>query len=111
MRVRDKQTVRMQIRTHCSSDNLGAYIKTHGFPDSMVHVTNMGPTWVLPAPGGPHVGPMNFAIMVNFDQIIERRSTNFMQSDGHVRRVASPQSVSHFFVTEAQRLQAGLSSG
>ena len=24
--------------------------------------TNMGPTWVLSAPGGPHVGPMNFAI-------------------------------------------------
>ena len=32
------------------------------FPDSKVHVANMGPTWVLPAPGGPHVGPMNFAI-------------------------------------------------
>ena len=30
--------------------------------DSKVHVTNMGPTWVLSAPGGPHVGPMNFAI-------------------------------------------------
>ena len=22
----------------------------------------MGPTWVLSAPDGPHVGPMNFAI-------------------------------------------------
>ena len=31
-------------------------------PDSKVHGTNMGPTWVLPAPGGPHVSPMNFAI-------------------------------------------------
>ena len=34
------------------------------FPDSKVHVTNMGPTWVLSAPGGSHVGPMNFAIRV-----------------------------------------------
>ena len=25
-------------------------------PDSKVHVDNMGPTWVLPAPDGPHVG-------------------------------------------------------
>ena len=25
----------------------------------------MGPTWVLPAPDGPHVGPMNFAIRVH----------------------------------------------
>ena len=27
-----------------------------------VHGANMGPTWVLSAPAGPHVGPMNFAI-------------------------------------------------
>ena len=32
------------------------------FPDSKVHGANMGPTWVLSAPDGPHVGPMNFAI-------------------------------------------------
>ena len=31
-------------------------------PDSKVHGTNMGPTWVLSAPVGPHVGPMNLAI-------------------------------------------------
>ena len=30
--------------------------------DSKVHGTNMGPTWVLSAPDGPHVGPMNLAI-------------------------------------------------
>ena len=28
-------------------------------PDSKVHWANMGPTWVLSAPDGPHVGPMN----------------------------------------------------
>ena len=32
------------------------------FPDSKVHGANMAPTWVLSAPGGHHVGPMNFAI-------------------------------------------------
>ena len=31
-------------------------------PDSKVHGTNMGSTWVLSAPDGPHVGPMNLAI-------------------------------------------------
>ena len=31
-------------------------------PDSMVHGANMGLTWVLSAPDGPHVGPMNLAI-------------------------------------------------
>ena len=31
-------------------------------PDSKVHGANMGPTWDLSAPDGPHVGPMNLAI-------------------------------------------------
>ena len=31
-------------------------------PDSKVHGAHIGPTWVLSAPGGSHVGPMNFAI-------------------------------------------------
>ena len=34
------------------------------FPDCKVHGANMGPTWVLSAPGGSHVGPMNLAIWV-----------------------------------------------
>ena len=32
------------------------------YSDSKVHVANMGPTWVLSAPGGPHFDPMNLAI-------------------------------------------------
>ena len=31
-------------------------------PDSKVHGGNIGPIWVLSAPDGPHVGPMNLAI-------------------------------------------------
>ena len=30
--------------------------------DSNVHGANMGPTWGLSAPDGPHAGPINFAI-------------------------------------------------
>ena len=37
--------------------------KYHGFPDIKVNGANTGPTWVLSAPDGPHVGPMNLAIM------------------------------------------------
>ena len=29
--------------------------------NSKVHGANMGPTWVLSAPDGPHVDPMNLA--------------------------------------------------
>ena len=40
-----------------------AYDITSGvIPDSKVHGANMGRTWVLLAPDGPHVDPMNFAI-------------------------------------------------
>ena len=31
-------------------------------PDSNIHGANMGPIWGRQDPGGPHVGPMNFAI-------------------------------------------------
>ena len=31
-------------------------------PDNKVHEANMGLVWGLQDPGGPHVGPMNFAI-------------------------------------------------
>ena len=31
-------------------------------PDNKVHGANMGPIWGQQDPGGPHVGPMNFAI-------------------------------------------------
>ena len=34
------------------------------YPDSKVHGANMGPIWGRQDPGGPHVGPMNFAICV-----------------------------------------------
>ena len=33
-------------------------ISSYGIdPDSKIHGANMGPTWVLSAPDGPHVGP------------------------------------------------------
>ena len=42
-------------------DNKSALVKV---PDSKVHGANMGPTWVLSASDGPHVGPMNLVIRV-----------------------------------------------
>ena len=37
-------------------------LKYRSFSDSKVHGANVGPTWVLSAPGGSHVGPLNLAI-------------------------------------------------
>ena len=42
----------------------GTSTRCNMFPDSKVDGTNMGPTWVLSAPDGSHVGPMHLAIRV-----------------------------------------------
>ena len=40
------------------------FLLIESYPDSKVNGANMGPTWVLSAPDGPHVGPMNLALGV-----------------------------------------------
>ena len=35
-------------------------------PESKVHGANMEPIWGRQDPGGPHIGPMNFAIWGDF---------------------------------------------
>ena len=51
-------------------------------PDNKVHGANMGPIWGRQDPGGPHVGPMNFAISVvtvgeaRWSRLIEKVSAN-----------------------------------
>ena len=35
------------------------------YPDSKVHVANMGPIWGRHDPGGSHVGPMNFVSWIS----------------------------------------------
>ena len=47
------------------------------FPDSKVHGANMGPTWVLSAPDGPHVGPMNLAIRVAINDMYKYVAGNY----------------------------------
>ena len=43
-------------------------------PESKVHGANMGSIWGRQDPGGPHVGPMNFAIWVDFPSYIQART-------------------------------------
>ena len=38
-------------------------------PDSKVHGANMEPIWGRQDPGGPPVGPMNFAIWANITEL------------------------------------------
>ena len=51
-------------------------------PYSKVHGANMGPTWVLSTPDGPHVGPFSLALGV-ISKLISRRyiSRNFLWKD------------------------------
>ena len=53
------------LHTHVShfiSGHVPSLFLMDDIPDSKVHGANMGPTWVLLAPDGPHDGPMNLAI-------------------------------------------------
>ena len=54
----------------------GYFYQQTSYPDSKVHGGNMGPIWGRQDPGGPHVGPMNFAIWVKHDRVlsIDKRS-------------------------------------
>ena len=38
--------------------------KLQGYPDNKINRANMGPIWGRQDSGGPHVCPMNFAILV-----------------------------------------------
>ena len=49
------------INTRKCSHNCRRFFYSEN-PDSKVRVAKMGPTWVLAAPGGPHLGPANLAI-------------------------------------------------
>ena len=40
-------------------------------PDSKVHGANMGPNWVLSAPDGPHVGPINLVNRADHEHCIQ----------------------------------------
>ena len=40
-------------------------------PNSKVHGANSGPTWVLSAPDGPHVGPMNLVIREGMSGLVD----------------------------------------
>ena len=41
------------------------HVQGYNCPDNKLHGANMGSIWVLSAPDGPHVSPMNFAIWVS----------------------------------------------
>ena len=45
------------------------------YPDSKVHGASVGPIWGRQDPGGPHVGPMNYAFWVVPDLCIHICST------------------------------------
>ena len=49
------QTADIGCCEHCQYHRL--------IPDSKVHGANRGPIWDRQVPGGPHVGPMNFAVL------------------------------------------------
>ena len=64
------------IKYRLWSRTLAVRSKRH-VPDSKIHGANMGPTWVLSAPDGPHVGPMNFAIRGSFQTLFHGKLISY----------------------------------
>ena len=62
-------------------------------PDRKVHGVNMGPTWVLSAPGGSHVGHMNLAIWVSLVENIAMSSRHHGRSDMSERPLPSVEQI------------------
>ena len=61
-------------------------------PDNKFHGANMGPTWGRQGPGGPHVGPMNYAIWEVLSDIIMAGNVFFRL----FYNIKSPESVFYF---------------
>ena len=51
-----------QLLIYKEEASITEVIMVTAFPHSKVHGANIGPIWGRQDPGGPHVGPMNFAI-------------------------------------------------
>ena len=62
MKNRYVSSVRTYFSSTCAILLVRKVRKCDCIPDSKVHAAYMCPTWVLSAPGGPHIGPMNFVI-------------------------------------------------
>ena len=58
-------------------------------PDSKVHGANMGPIWGRHDPGGPHVGPTNYAIwgLLSLTEFISRIVTPLLMGWAHTQNV------------------------
>ena len=68
---------------------------TDNFPDSKVHGANMGPIWGRQDPGGPHVGPMNFAIWVTFSSEWLNHECPLKRTAYHLIRITYIQILAH----------------
>ena len=65
--------MRMQLSIQDLNPMLVQLIAVHKiYPDSNVHGANMEPIWGRQDPGGPHVGPMNFAIWAPRPRLLTR---------------------------------------
>ena len=83
-------------------------------PDSKVHGANMMPAWILSAPDGPHVGPMNLAIRevpvshaciyhCPFDIMMTSSNGNIFRVTGHLcGEFTGPRWIPHTKASDAE---------
>ena len=55
---------------HLQAQSWPSRYPVYNSPDSKVHGAIIGPIWGRQDPGGPHVGPMNFAIWEEITELL-----------------------------------------
>ena len=55
------------------------WVRTWMYPAIKVYGANMGPVWARQDPGGPHVGPVNFAIWVAVERVMREPQLAFRE--------------------------------
>ena len=63
---------------------------TPTIPDSKAHGANMEPIWGRQDPGGPHVGPMNFAIWEPIIMLVEPNLQSTWAHDPNLEKIFCP---------------------
>ena len=67
--------------TTASTQDCTTIVCSWNIPDSKVLGSNMGPIWGRQDPGGPHVGPINFAIQDAIVIKIPKSTSNYFNQD------------------------------
>ena len=73
-------------------------------PDTKAHGANMGPIWGRQNPGGPHVGPMNFAIWDRYRPYVTCKQTSYQRFYKKIKQLSVDTTTTNSVINEMQSM-------